>query len=71
MLQTAHYIHHIIMWLLWMFFVHHVYSAIVMSQVEGNGDHRVDLLGLEVRRARDDLIYSGYRFKSPKGGDGA
>ena len=50
--QSARWIHHVGMWLLWGFAVHHVYSAILMSQVEGNAHDRVDLLGLQVRAAR-------------------
>ena len=50
--QTARWIHHVGMWLLWGFAVHHVYSAILMSQVEGNAHDRVDLLGLQVRPPR-------------------
>jgi Ni/Fe-hydrogenase 1 B-type cytochrome subunit len=65
-LQTARFIHHIIMWLIWCFFVHHVYSAIVMSQVEGHGTIESIFSGWKFP-FRDDLIYSGYRlFKRPK-----
>lgn len=34
--QTARLIHHVIMWLLIGFFIHHVYSALLMSFVEKN-----------------------------------
>lgn len=47
-LQTAHWIHHILMWAIWAFFVHHVYSAILMSQVEAT--------------ATVESIFSGYKF---------
>jgi Ni/Fe-hydrogenase 1 B-type cytochrome subunit len=47
-LQTARGIHHIGMWLLLGFAVHHVYSAILMSQVEAN--------------ATVESIVSGYKF---------
>jgi len=61
-LQTAHYVHHVVMWFLWMFFVHHLYSAIIMSQVEGNGTMESIFSGWKFV-PREDLIYSGYRFK--------
>ena len=35
-LQTARFLHHLVMWALWCFVVHHIYSAVVMSQVEAN-----------------------------------
>jgi Ni/Fe-hydrogenase 1 B-type cytochrome subunit len=35
--QTARWLHHVGMWLLLGFAVHHVYSAILMSKVEKNG----------------------------------
>lgn len=47
-LQTARLIHHVIMWLIWAFFVHHVYSAILMSQVEPT--------------ATVESIFSGHKF---------
>ncbi len=47
-LQTAKLVHHVIMWLIWMFFVHHVYAAILMSQVEAT--------------ATVESIFSGYKF---------
>lgn len=47
-LQTAHWIHHLLMWAIWAFFVHHVYSAILMSQVEAT--------------ATVESIFSGYKF---------
>jgi len=64
-LQTAHYLHHVIMWFLWMFFVHHVYSAIIMSQVEGNGTMESIFSGWKFV-PREDLVYSGYRFRGHK-----
>jgi Ni/Fe-hydrogenase 1 B-type cytochrome subunit len=36
-LQTARWIHHVVMWLLLGFAVHHVYSSVLMSNVEANG----------------------------------
>jgi Ni/Fe-hydrogenase 1 B-type cytochrome subunit len=47
-LQTARWIHHAGMWLLIGFVVHHVYSAVLMSQVEAN--------------ATVESIFSGYKF---------
>ena len=47
-LQVARWIHHIVMWGIWCFFVHHVYSAILMSQVEAS--------------ATMESIFSGYKF---------
>jgi Ni/Fe-hydrogenase 1 B-type cytochrome subunit len=47
-LQTARWIHHVIMWMIWAFFVHHVYSAILMSQVEPT--------------ATVESIFSGHKF---------
>ncbi len=46
--QWARYIHHGVMWLLIGFFVHHVYSSILMAIVEKNG-----VL---------DSIFSGYKW---------
>lgn len=47
-LQAARFIHHLIMWMIWPFFVHHVYSAILMSQVEPT--------------ATVESIFSGHKF---------
>jgi Ni/Fe-hydrogenase 1 B-type cytochrome subunit len=69
-LATAHWIHHVIMWLIWMFFVHHVYSAIVMSQVEATATVESIFSGHKFV-PREDLIFSGYRFidrETHKGG---
>jgi Ni/Fe-hydrogenase 1 B-type cytochrome subunit len=46
--QSARWIHHVVMWLLLGFAVHHVYSSILMSQVEAN--------------ATTESIISGYKF---------
>ncbi|HEY5948331.1 MAG TPA: Ni/Fe-hydrogenase, b-type cytochrome subunit [Kofleriaceae bacterium] len=46
--QTARWLHHVSMWLLIGFVVHHVYSAILTSRVEKNGAL--------------DSIFSGYKF---------
>jgi Ni/Fe-hydrogenase 1 B-type cytochrome subunit len=50
--QWTRWIHHVTMWLLIGFFVHHVFSALLTSRVEKNG-----VL---------DSIFSGYKFL-PKG----
>ena len=63
--QSARWIHHIGMWLLWGFAVHHVYSAILMSQVEANATIESIFSGYKFVR-RDDVIYSGYRFLAKK-----
>ncbi len=47
-LQAARWIHHVVMWLLLGFAVHHVYSSILMSQVEAN--------------ATTESMFSGYKF---------
>ncbi len=45
--QVARYVHHVTMWLLLGFIVHHIFSGILMSQVEKNGTI--------------DSIFSGYK----------
>jgi Ni/Fe-hydrogenase 1 B-type cytochrome subunit len=47
-LQTARWIHHVVMWLLLGFTVHHVYSAILVAAIEKNGTM--------------DSIVSGYKW---------
>jgi Ni/Fe-hydrogenase 1 B-type cytochrome subunit len=47
-LQAARWIHHVVMWMLLGFAVHHVYSSVLMSQVEAN--------------ATTESIFSGYKF---------
>lgn len=47
-LQPARWIHHVVMWLLLGFAVHHVYSSVLMSQVEAN--------------ATTESMFSGYKF---------
>ena len=51
-LQVVRWIHHVVMWLLLGFFIHHLVSAILMSSVEDNG-----LLG---------SIFSGTKFVTRK-----
>lgn len=50
--QGARWIHHIVMWLLIGFAVHHIFSALLMSRVEKNGTL--------------DSIFSGYKFLQAK-----
>jgi Ni/Fe-hydrogenase 1 B-type cytochrome subunit len=52
-LQTARWIHHVVMWLLIGFVVHHVQSALLVSRAERNG-----IL---------DSIFSGYKFMPRRG----
>lgn len=47
-LQTARWIHHVAMWLLIGFAVHHVYSAMLMTTIEQNGTM--------------ESIFSGWKF---------
>ncbi len=60
-LQTARLLHHVAMWLLLGFMVHHIYSSIYMSTVEANGTMESIFSGFKWV-PREDLIYSGYRF---------
>jgi len=50
-LQSARYLHHIVMWLLLGFVVHHIFSALLTSAIERNGEI--------------DSIFSGYKTNSP------
>jgi len=50
--QSARWIHHVVMWLLIGFVIHHVFSAVLTSRVEKNG--------------AIDSMFSGYKFL-PKG----
>jgi Ni/Fe-hydrogenase 1 B-type cytochrome subunit len=60
-LQVARWIHHVCMWLLLGFAVHHVYSSLLMSQVEQNATVESIFSGYKFV-PREDLEYSGYRF---------
>jgi Ni/Fe-hydrogenase 1 B-type cytochrome subunit len=60
-LETARWIHHVTMWLLLGFVVHHVYSAVLMSHVEVNGTVESIFTGWKFV-PREDLVHSGYRF---------
>ena len=66
--QSARWIHHVVMWLLLGFAVHHVYSALLMSQVEQNATMESIFSGYKFV-PREDVIYSGYRFLDPKDAD--
>jgi Ni/Fe-hydrogenase 1 B-type cytochrome subunit len=65
-LQYVRWIHHIVMWLLLGFTVHHVYSGILMSTVEANGTMESIFSGYKFVPP-EDLEYSGYRFINRKG----
>jgi Ni/Fe-hydrogenase 1 B-type cytochrome subunit len=60
-LQTARLLHHVSMWLLIAFTVHHVYSAVLMAHVEANSTVGSIVSGWKFVD-REDLVYSGYRF---------
>jgi len=68
-LQQARFLHHLGMWLLLGFAVHHVYSAVLMSQVEQKATMESIFSGYKFV-SREDVIYSGYRFleHAPKAG---
>jgi Ni/Fe-hydrogenase 1 B-type cytochrome subunit len=60
-LTAARFLHHVVMWLLLGFAVHHVYSAILMSQVEGNATIESIFSGYKFV-PEEDMFYSGYRY---------
>lgn len=60
-LQTARFLHHLAMWLIWIFAVQHVYSSILMSQVEANATVESIFSGYKFV-PQEDLVFSGYRF---------
>jgi Ni/Fe-hydrogenase 1 B-type cytochrome subunit len=64
-LQTIRLVHHGIMWLLIGFAIHHVYSAVLMSQIEANATVESIFSGYKFVH-KDDVIYSGYRHFDPK-----
>ena len=59
--QSARFIHHIAMWLILAFAVHHVYSSVLMSQVEARGTIESMASGYKFVPC-EDLVYSGYRY---------
>ena len=65
-LYIVRWIHHVVMWLLLGFMVHHVYSGVLMSTIEGNGTMESIFSGYKFVR-REDLQYSGYRFVNRRG----
>jgi Ni/Fe-hydrogenase 1 B-type cytochrome subunit len=65
-LQTARWIHHVVMWLLLGFAVHHVYSSVLMSTIEANATMESIFSGYKFV-PREDLEFSGYRFIDRKG----
>lgn len=69
-LQTLRFWHHLVMWLLWGFAFHHVYSSILMSHVEPTATLESIFSGHKYV-PHEDLIHSGYRFidrKTAQGG---
>jgi Ni/Fe-hydrogenase 1 B-type cytochrome subunit len=65
-LQIARWIHHVVMWLLLGFAVHHVYSGVLMSTIEANATMESIFSGYKFV-PREDLEYSGYRFINRRG----
>jgi len=62
-LQTARFVHHLIMWWIWVFFVHHVYAAILMSQVEATATVESMFSGYKFV-PQEDVERPGWRFRS-------
>jgi Ni/Fe-hydrogenase 1 B-type cytochrome subunit len=54
------------MWLLLGFAVHHVYSSLLMSQVEQNATVESIFSGYKFV-SKEDLVHSGYRFTEREG----
>jgi Ni/Fe-hydrogenase 1 B-type cytochrome subunit len=65
-LQMARWLHHVVMWLLLGFAVHHVYSGVLMSTVEANATMESMFSGYKFVPP-EDLEFSGYRFINRKG----
>jgi Ni/Fe-hydrogenase 1 B-type cytochrome subunit len=65
-LYGARWIHHVVMWLLLGFAVHHVYSSVLMATVEANATVDSMFSGNKFV-PEEDLIHSGYRFISRRG----
>jgi len=65
-LQSARWIHHVVMWLLLGFAVHHVYSGVLMSTIEANATMESIFSGYKFV-PREDLQFSGYRFINRRG----
>jgi Ni/Fe-hydrogenase 1 B-type cytochrome subunit len=64
-LQTARWLHHVGMWLILGFAIHHVYSAILMSQVEARGTVESMASGYKFVPC-EDVQLKDYRFVDPK-----
>jgi Ni/Fe-hydrogenase 1 B-type cytochrome subunit len=64
--QMAHWIHHVVMWLLLGFMLHHIYSGTLMSIIEANGTMESIFSGYKFVPP-EDLEFSGYRFINRKG----
>ena len=64
--QTVRWTHHVVMWLLLGFAVHHVYSGVLMSIIEANGTMESIFSGNKFVLP-EDLEFSGYRFINRKG----
>ena len=63
--QSARWVHHVGMWLLLGFAIHHVYSSVLMSQVEARGTVESMASGYKFVPC-EDLVYSGYRYFDQK-----
>jgi Ni/Fe-hydrogenase 1 B-type cytochrome subunit len=63
--QSARWFHHLGMWMLLGFAVHHVYSSVLMSQVEARGTVESMASGYKFVPC-EDLVYSGYRYIDQK-----
>jgi len=63
--QALRWEHHVVMWLLLGFMVHHIYSALLMSTVEKNGTMESIFSGYKFAPRRD-LAGSGYRFRQAR-----
>ena len=60
-LQVARWIHHVVMWLLLGFTLHHVYSAVLVASVEKNGTMDSIVAGYKCV-PRNDLAPGPYRW---------
>jgi Ni/Fe-hydrogenase 1 B-type cytochrome subunit len=65
-LQIARWIHHVVMWLLLGFAVHHVYSSVLMTTVEANATMESIFSGNKFV-SREDLEMSEYRHVNGRG----
>jgi Ni/Fe-hydrogenase 1 B-type cytochrome subunit len=63
--QGARWVHHVVMWLILAFAIHHVYSSVLMSQVEARGTVESMASGYKFVPC-EDLVYSGYRYVDHK-----